>query len=498
MATSRTRRKGNGQFNGSTGAGANAPTAAPPVSPTAAPTSSVGSRPTFGGGTCTRYTDEVVDGARKLCGQPVTDGDWCRACPGYKNSKPSAARPTAAPAGEGEVVPADQVVRCSGEVTDARTGESRQCKNAVRAPESRCHDHGGDIDASLFKTFAKAQAEAQRGELTAPTATERAGNPDAARAEMERDLLALMQADPSAFLRMSEEMSRWNRQHSIARFSPGNQLSVMAWAYHAEKQKDPDANPDDLFARAMTRVKQPMHTRKGWEDLGREVNRDALAVPVAFYSPGRTTSTTVTDEKTGEEETVTRPGGPRWGSRTQYFADDTTGEPLPDEPLDPLDRPLPPGHGDVDAYRSWLTEQAAAIGVDVVVDAHAPESGAKAYYSPGEKRIHLWAGHADGDAATQAHVLAHELGHALDPKLNHSAYGRRGCNERGRAEVFAESFAYLMTARHGFDSTETTAGYSAGWARALGGLGSKEAASVMRDALTVAHGLLYPNDNEGE
>lgn len=488
-----------GRFNGSVGAGSvHAPTT-PPTAPTVTSrgAASTGASPVPLPGLCTRYTDEVVDGARQRCGLPTAPGkDWCGTCPGYKKATApgdvNTSRPSSGPTGDGEVLRPEEVARCDGQVTDPRSGDVRQCKNAVRSPATSCHDHGGAIDTSLFKTHAKATAEANRGELTMPTARELAANPDAARAAMEHDLATLITTDPSAFLQMSAAVGTWNRGHAISRFSPNNQMMVLAWAYHLERSRDPDADPTDLVTRAVARARQPMHTKKGWEALGRTVNDDADAIPVIYFSPIRPRSSDE-DEEQDNLPLLTRRRGGRVGARYEFFADNTTGDPLPEEPEDPLDQPLPPGHGDPAAYRAWLTDQAAAVGVDVVVDEQPPASGAKAYYAPLENRIHLWSGHADNDPATQAHVLAHELGHALDPKLDPAAYGSSGCNERGRAEVFAEVFAYLLTSRHGFNSVTTTAGYTAGWSRRFGGLGSKDTVAVMRDALTAAHTLMHPN-----
>mgnify|MGYP002627990782 CR=1 FL=1 len=491
-------RKEKGQFNGSVGQGAsNAPTAAPTSAPATASAGSApgvyGARPTLNA-TCARYTDTIIDGTRQICGSPVTGGgDWCRLCPGYKKNKApkDAATTNTNTAPVDGAIPVAEVVRCASNVLDPRTNENRQCKRAVRAPETKCFDHGGDPNASLGKTFAKAQAEAQRGELLPPSEEDRKTDPDYARAMMERDLQDLVTNDPTAFLEMASRFASYDREHSMGRFSPGNQMTVLGWAYHMEKEADPDADQKELLKRAFARCDESLHTKAGWAKLGRVPNGNASAIPVLYYSPNVSVKAEV-DEATGKEVEVHTYKGARFGAKLQYFASDTQGDPLPERPTDPLEQPLPPGYGNPEGYRNWLGEQAEAAGVKIVVDNHPPASGAKAYFVPRAKEIHLYVGHAGGDQATHAHVLAHELGHALDDKLDQAAYASRGCNERGRAEVFAETFAYLLTARHGFDATSTSSGYATGWARQIGGLGSKEAASVMRDALTKAHQVLFP------
>src|SRR5690625_3113506 len=64
----------------------------------------------------------------------------------------------------------DEVAACGYEfVPEYRGGEivegqTRQCRNAVRAPATECHRHGGPQSASLGRSVAKATAQAERGE----------------------------------------------------------------------------------------------------------------------------------------------------------------------------------------------------------------------------------------------------------------------------------------------------------------------------------------------
>lgn len=67
----------------------------------------------------------------------------------------------------------------------------------------------------------------------------------------------------------------------------------------------------------------------------------------------------------------------------------------------------------------------------------------------------------DVDDAQSVKVLAHELGHALNPPGPGEVYAG-AC--RGRQEVIAESVAYIVTRAHGLDSGQYTFNYVAGWA----------------------------------
>lgn len=67
----------------------------------------------------------------------------------------------------------------------------------------------------------------------------------------------------------------------------------------------------------------------------------------------------------------------------------------------------------------------------------------------------------DVDDAQSVKVLAHELGHALNPPESGEVY-IGAC--RGRQEVIAESVAYVVTRAHGLDSGQYTFNYVAGWA----------------------------------
>ena len=67
----------------------------------------------------------------------------------------------------------------------------------------------------------------------------------------------------------------------------------------------------------------------------------------------------------------------------------------------------------------------------------------------------------DVDDAQSVKVLAHELGHALNPPGPGEVYAA-AC--RGRQEVIAESVAYIVTRAHGLDSGQYTFNYVAGWA----------------------------------
>jgi hypothetical protein len=77
-------------------------------------------------------------------------------------------------------------------------------------------------------------------------------------------------------------------------------------------------------------------------------------------------------------------------------------------------------------------------------------------------------------AASMAKTLSHELAHVL----LHASALQAGTLERSRAEVEAESTAYLVCAAFGLDSMDYTLGYVANWS---GG----DAAQVLATAVTV-------------
>src|SRR6185312_1841536 len=85
--------------------------------------------------------------------------------------------------------------------------------------------------------------------------------------------------------------------------------------------------------------------------------------------------------------------------------------------------------------------------------------------------------------AQRVKTLAHELGHVLlhDPAARPAGMGR------SRAEVEAESVAYLVAAAHGLDSNDYSVPYVAGWAGGATGVVLETAERVLSTASRILH-----------
>lgn len=94
--------------------------------------------------------------------------------------------------------------------------------------------------------------------------------------------------------------------------------------------------------------------------------------------------------------------------------------------------------------------------------------------------------HVDGAQAVK--TLAHELGHIrADHEHRFPDYAvSRSC--RGRAEVEAESIAYLVTTQAGVDSTAYSVPYLAGWSGGTTEVLRESMAVVVAVAREVTHG----------
>jgi antirestriction protein ArdC len=130
----------------------------------------------------------------------------------------------------------------------------------------------------------------------------------------------------------------------------------------------------------------------------------------------------------------------------------TDGEPLPELEYRPLE-------GDAPADMVELLDRVAA-NAGLRVEYRRPElDGAHGYLRRSESLIVI---DPDQAPAMQVKVLAHELGHYLDPILAESpeVYAAH----RGDCEAVAESVAYVVAARFGLDAGPSAVGYVASWA----------------------------------
>ena len=133
---------------------------------------------------------------------------------------------------------------------------------------------------------------------------------------------------------------------------------------------------------------------------------------------------------------------------------DTEGDPLPESPAAArlLAGEAPAGMWDA------LAAQVLAAGYRIeLVDAIAHSPGANGTTSPIDQVVQIAT--SGRSAAAMCKTLAHELAHVL----LHAAALQTGTLERARAEVEAESVAYLVCAGFGLDSMEYTLGYVTNW-----------------------------------
>lgn len=218
-----------------------------------------------------------------------------------------------------------------------------------------------------------------------------------------------------------------------------------------------------MFQRPSATQVAGFHT---WRSLGRRVKKGAKGI--AILAP-MTRKVEAAEED--REEGVT--GTALVGFRIVHVFDvaDTEGDALPEPPRARLLR------GDAPA-ELWdaLSAQVEAAGFSVATaEEIEPGSGinGRTRYTGSEVLIAT----AGRSRAAQTKTLAHELAHVLL---------HRGMQDRARAEVEAESVAYLVCDAFGLATDDYSVGYVAGWSD-----GDPEV--VLRSALTVrrcADGIL--------
>ncbi len=374
-------------------------------------------------------------------------------------------------------------------------GQVRGCRNAVRSPATTCHQHGGSTETSLGRTISKALAEAGRGECH-PLAAEHWAQTDERLAAAQGRLLGLLETDTTAIAQLYVE---WRRQDAdgVARFSPSNQMLVLAqhWANALDETEDADeADSDAAMALALKRLKEPHLNVNAWAKKGRAPIDGEPGVAVVWWKPGSKPKQKADETDEEYELRCARSRRGFHGAHLEFPLSSTDGDeyPLVEEPLAAA---RPTGFGDPDAAISQMERLAADMGIKVVYTDHQ-DRGAIAYWLASESKINVWTGVGGGDARARAHSLAHELGHAL---LGHSTDAQ--AEERSaEKEVAAESFAALALAHHGIDSSEISAHYIEGWRRGAGidmksaGLGPLRSAVVAFDGYVTA----TANENTGE
>lgn len=360
---------------------------------------------------------------------------------------------------EATPVPADELRQCEyNYVPDHRahgdTGGYRQCKNAVRNPATVCHEHGGDPTLSLGRTFAKASAEAGRNACY-PLHPDHWNNSSARLEAAYGDLLAMLDTDTTAFAAAVAALRAQQAIDGSGRFSAGNQMLLLAqYANHAMHADGLDS--EAAVEKAMGLLAEPTMTAKAWAEHGRHATERG-AVVVYFFRAKVERRDNETDD---EFEKRVKAGRMHGSSHFEYPLSHTDGEPY-EQPDSPLDERIVAGHGEPAVAKSRLMAVAERWGIPLEVVSTRPAGGSYGYWD-GRKAV-VW-DRGGQDEWAVLHTAAHELGHA---KLGHLS-DQSAETSRADCEAAAESFAHLVSAHFGADSTETSAGYIRDWQKAHG------------------------------
>jgi antirestriction protein ArdC len=234
------------------------------------------------------------------------------------------------------------------------------------------------------------------------------------------DLLATL-ADGVAGLTSSAAWQAWlDVQRRFRRYSWGNTLLIAC--------QRPDA----------TRV-AGFHA---WLRLGRHVRKGEHGIAILAPVVPRLR---VLDSETGEERLVR--GAPRTFRVAHVFdVSQTEGQELPEPPVSRLE-----GADPDDRYTQL---RAVAHSLEFTVEEDHLEGEVNGDCNHALRRIRV---EVANEPRQQVKTLAHELGHAI-------LHGERGGLARERAELEAESVAYVVCADLGIDSSDYSFGYLAVWA----------------------------------
>ena len=186
-----------------------------------------------------------------------------------------------------------------------------------------------------------------------------------------------------------------------------------------------------------------------WQELGRQVRKGEKAIKIFGYS---TKKITETDTETGEETTRRAPRFP-----ILSVFDIAQTDPIEGHPAAAAETITTRLQGeDPAAIHSRIAQVMTEQGWTVTREHIAGESNGRTSLG-GSRRIIVDDTISDAQAAkTMIHEAAHALMHAsgdIDPAELH----------RGRAEVEAESVAYVLAGLLGLDTTDYSIGYIAGW-----------------------------------
>jgi hypothetical protein len=406
------------------------------------------------------------------CGTPTkrTSG-LCRKCdPARKKGGAAAATPTRAQKqpkksaivddSKPSLTP-DQVKQCEyGNVPVVRRGaivegQVHRCKLATTG--EFCHRHGGTSGESLGRTYAKAMAEAERGQCF-PLKDEHWEQTEERIELAAADLVNMLDTDFSESMKAILAFAHAKRTSGSGRFSYNNQMYMVVQYVHRERRKGTDES--EAWDRAIEAFSEPHHTKKDWEKLGRTVNDDALGVGVVW-----TTSARIKEEEDPNDPTadpVQTFIGSKVGYLNQFPLSETEGEPF-DLPEYPEFANTPEGHGDPEAAIDSFVDLAHDLGVEVEFSDKPVYVGAKkvdGYMDAGAKKIVVDSTVAGGRAYS-ALTLAHELSHFW---LEHGTDGQKETTVKDQ-ELAAESAAHLMCLHHGIDTSDMSSRYLSGHSR---------------------------------
>ena len=222
-----------------------------------------------------------------------------------------------------------------------------------------------------------------------------------------------------------------------------------------------------------------------WRKLGRQVRKGergiAILAPMRYRASDGgdrdATATTMSnaDDTANERRQVLR------GFRVVHVFDiaQTEGPPLPEVRPHLLQGQAPEGLWDA------LARQVRDAGFTLTRDDCSPANGVTDRLA---SRVTVRADLPDAQAVkTLAHELAHVMLHGPDAPASMT---------RGRAEVEAESVAYLVTTAHGLDPADYTVPYVTGWADGQVGLVLDTAERVLSTAGTILAASAATNPGE--
>jgi len=217
---------------------------------------------------------------------------------------------------------------------------------------------------------------------------------------------------------------------------------------------------------------------RAWTQLGRQVRKGERGIAILAPVLRRRTD----DESTRDDNAAAAAEAPTRllrGFRVTHVFDisQTDGPDLPDVRPATLDGVAPLG--------LWadLLDQVEAAGYTFGYADLAPANGRTDFT---DRSVLM---HRDLPAAQKVKTLAHELAHV---QLHAPDTRPEGCH-RPRAEVEAESVAYVVTAAHGLASDDYTVPYVTGWAGGDRELVASTATRVLSCARSILHHAAPPS-----